>query len=219
MTWVLGWPFTIEYARGYIREHRLLLNVDNPRNLLILYTAYEDIDIRVNDNHLTALVCWVGSKSEVVLGICVDYEARTAAKAVPRRSRMVAKAAAYRLASLLKAKEPPEWYRYDDGTYTPWEGELCDYPDDDSDEEYSEGGFDEYDEEECDAEECDEGRLDVVEKAEEEIANEQGAVVASDNALRAIRMVFVFRCILISHNWCCYAVHVYFFAVSGLCMT
>ncbi|OBZ74351.1 hypothetical protein A0H81_05732 [Grifola frondosa] len=130
MTWVLGWPFTIEYAREYIREHRLLLNADNPSNLLIIYTAYEDIDNKVNDDCFSTLVCWLRK----------------------------------RLASLLKAEDAPKWYRYSDGSYTPSKGELCVYPDDDNDEEYSDDG--QYSEGEYD-EEYEEG-LDVVDETTEE---------------------------------------------------
>ncbi|OBZ72900.1 hypothetical protein A0H81_06861 [Grifola frondosa] len=87
---------------------------------------------------------------------------------------MPTEAAANRLASLLKVDDAPLWYRYDDGTYTPWDGELFANPNNDSDDSDSEEDYleEEYDEE-YDEEEYDEEGLDVVE-AEEEFANEKG---------------------------------------------
>ncbi|OBZ73244.1 hypothetical protein A0H81_06858 [Grifola frondosa] len=174
MTWVLGWPLTIEYAQEYVREHRVLPNVEDPD--LILSAACEHIDRKVGDDHLATLACWVNNECGVVLGICIDRKARTAAEAKPRLSRMPTEAAAYRLASLLKVHNDPEWYRYDDGTYTPWDGELFANPNDDSDDTDSEEDYleEEYDEEECVDEEYGEGP-DVVET--EEFANEKGAVM------------------------------------------
>ncbi|OBZ72898.1 hypothetical protein A0H81_06863 [Grifola frondosa] len=69
---------------------------------------------------------------------------------------MPTEAAAHRLAWLLKVDDGPKWYRYDDGTYTPWDGELLANPRDDSDDSDSE---EDYLEEEYDEECADEGMM------------------------------------------------------------
>lgn len=133
MTWVFGWPLYHDYAVQYANERNLLANCDDRSESRLFCAAGNDIAARSRIND--ALCCWVNGELETVFGLCVDYKAKTAETAKIRFSRLPPKENAIRLVTLLDTMDDPNWYRYDDGTYNPWDGELYERHDDSDSEE------------------------------------------------------------------------------------
>ncbi|KAH9947049.1 hypothetical protein B0H21DRAFT_369629 [Amylocystis lapponica] len=122
MTWVLGWPVTIEFARQYVEEHGLLPNTPHTGDHVLDATAH-DLGRRsgLNKYYPPFLCCWVDDDIECIFGLCVDRHAKSEISAV-RRLRphhLPPIECAERLLTLLGTTDGPYWYRYDDDTWDP----------------------------------------------------------------------------------------------------
>lgn len=83
-----------------------------------------DITQMLNLGSWPLLACWDGSEMKGISPLCVDKKARTAERAKVRMSKMPPYETALRLSAAPQAEDGPKWYRYDDGTYIPWNGDV-----------------------------------------------------------------------------------------------
>lgn len=124
MTWVLGWPLRHEYAVQFAKKMKLRVtkeeNVTEER-LFLAASSYIGLKSGITD----VLCCWEGDVLALVFGIYVDYRHRRYPPREVIRSELPPIETGNRLVTYLQTDDPPQWYRYDDGTYTPWDGELC----------------------------------------------------------------------------------------------
>ena len=123
--WVYGWPLLEERTLQYAKEHDLLSDLGpNPSEDQIVSAVCHDISYQCNVDEVVC--CWIGNELELVFALCSDKRAKSARKAKINEKQLPTLREVKLLGKLLKVKELPGWYRYDDGTFTPWDGELCD---------------------------------------------------------------------------------------------
>ncbi|EMD36743.1 hypothetical protein CERSUDRAFT_114652 [Gelatoporia subvermispora B] len=132
MTWIFGWPLELERAIEYAQEQKLDRSGTRMDETQLYLAAAMHIMQKLYLYDWPLKACWDGKRMKSVFALCIDKKARTAEEAKIRMSRMPPYETALKLAGVLQAEDEPKWYRYDDGTYTPWRGEL--YPPADSDE-------------------------------------------------------------------------------------
>lgn len=113
----------MDYGIQFAKDRKLVGGVENvtDNRLFLAAASYIGVNTKIRD----VLSCWEGDGLAVVFGIYVDYRHR---RCPPREiipSRLPPEKRIDLLLRLLQTDDPPKWYRYDDGTYTPWGGELC----------------------------------------------------------------------------------------------
>ncbi|KAH9933813.1 uncharacterized protein B0H18DRAFT_951790 [Fomitopsis serialis] len=106
MPWVFGFPLDAGYAIRIGKECNLV-KYPNPRDFDYFVAATRHIASAARWEHVRS--CWVKGESQLVYGVYVDERFR---KHPPKR-----------LAEYMPIEAKPEWYRAEDCTYTPWEGE------------------------------------------------------------------------------------------------
>ncbi|KZT10156.1 uncharacterized protein LAESUDRAFT_722322 [Laetiporus sulphureus 93-53] len=128
MTWILGYPLSLRYAIQFAKDHGVPKRVDRPSDFDRSFAALEYIAARSGVEDV--LSCWVDGESQMVFALSVDYKSGPYPPKRVHRSRTVPDENIRVLAYLLKTAAKPAWYRYDDGTYTPWQGECLQFADD-----------------------------------------------------------------------------------------
>ncbi len=103
-------------------ENGLVSDLPNPTEDQIMGAACDDISYLCNIDD--ALCCWIGNELQIVFALCADRKAKSASGAKVNVKHLPSSENIKKLRMLLKAEEMPSWYRYDDGTFTPWDGEL-----------------------------------------------------------------------------------------------
>ncbi|KAI0928074.1 hypothetical protein AcW1_005439 [Taiwanofungus camphoratus] len=139
MTWVYGWPINYDWAVEYAKRCNLVTYMENPSRSRLYHAAVEYISIRSNID--CVLSCWVGDGLQLVFGLCIDEKARNPERAKIRFSRLPPREDALVLVGLLGVQTQPEWYRYDDGSYNPWDEERNKYVERDSDSDSEDGCY------------------------------------------------------------------------------
>ncbi|KAI0956858.1 hypothetical protein AcW1_005438 [Taiwanofungus camphoratus] len=139
MTWVYGWPIEHDWAVEYSKRCNLTAYMENPSRSRLYRAAVHDI--AVESNISCVLCCWVDDEVKIVFGLCIDEKARSPERAKIRFSRLPPREDALVLVGLLGVQTQPEWYRYDDGSYNPWDEEHNKYVERNSDSDSEDGCY------------------------------------------------------------------------------
>ncbi|KZT65011.1 hypothetical protein DAEQUDRAFT_731862 [Daedalea quercina L-15889] len=161
MTWVYGWPLYHRDAIKIAKKHNLVKRPDADD-----YDYIEAAQLWVGRNAGSprALCCWVGEDTNLVFAAYVDYRERAHPPQKVFIDEMMSEKQARRLARCMPLRDQG-WYRYCDGSWVPWLGELWEETDmnpedrltsdDDSEDEETDGDSDDIDE--GDEDDVDEG--------------------------------------------------------------
>lgn len=119
MTWVLGWPLTVEYVKEYaealdlIPEEISLSDSKLDLEWRAMSSAMMNIRRRCAIPYLLAKACWVDGVLTPVFELAIDYEAKGPDDA--EIDRPIPMERAEELGWLLGATEEAKWYKYHDG--------------------------------------------------------------------------------------------------------